>query len=869
MLFKIDVQDLATQKILNIGRSLVGISTSAVIAVTGVRSLRDALREFGTEELAINRLRNSLRNMGRDVDAETRRMITQAQAIQRVTTFTDDQVLSIQGLLTAYGLQADELDRATQAAVDYAATGKLSLETSAQLIGKAFLGVTNTLRRYGIVVSESATRTEKFDQVLGFIEGRFGGMAAANVDTYIGRMDQLSNSFNDVREAVAGAIAPALQDVAVELKQLADATADWVQANEEAIGSGFVVFLEGLKGTVEGVTEAFRAFRDIFVTVAGDAGDWKALVELTGKWSTPVQETTIEDRARAGGMLAARPRAELQGELDALQDRMKYSIGDYLVSQQKREAELREALAVQMGMFKKAWDTAAGFMSATGFGTQSSGGAQDYLDFRSVLDQISSAEMGVESARLNEKSVQRQVDGERELLKLRQELNGESEESVRLKELELDRTVALATEARLVREVELAGIREKLQDPKFGSLSANAEIKPEEEARGRAAAQELEDIRAQLAAMEQQRELVGQIGDQRQKTAQVSAQEEQSLIELGNRRAQIEYEIEAGQRGSASGLREIADLMEEVNRPIEQRLVMEAAATEDIRLQSQLLGELAQRQQEVTAAKREAALAEERDRRLRAEAENRAPVLSTGRELNTFNRNIALRQATGGVTDREAIGQRHELTMRSLYAQLGAQQDDARSQDLAKQIPALEEIVALTEQITAEEENYRLQLQLANDEIKIMKEGIGEAQQFLGNLSTLTSGINTGWDQAVGAVGNFLDRLSAAIGIYQQLIKLQETLNILQGIATIFGGPGAGAAVGAAGGQASAVLGPGQGAGMSTIQPPGKSAAVVKVEVINTVPVKNNFESNDRWAESARGKRTIRAVTDTGGGGKI
>jgi len=180
-------------------------------ALTGlVVFLGDSLRSFLEADRAVNKLNAALKTQGVYTAALSGELQRFATELQRQTTFSDEAILSAQALFTTFGLAGSEMKRATQAAVDLSAGLGIDLTTSAMLVGKAFTGSTEMLSRYGIRIAENIPASERFSEVLRQINDRFGGRAVAELDSYQGRIQNLKNRFDDIKEQIGEALIPVL-----------------------------------------------------------------------------------------------------------------------------------------------------------------------------------------------------------------------------------------------------------------------------------------------------------------------------------------------------------------------------------------------------------------------------------------------------------------------------------------------------------------------------------------------------------------------------------------------------------------------------------------------------------------------------------
>jgi hypothetical protein len=93
-----------------------------------------------------------------------------------------------------------------------AQTGK-PLEAVSNSLGKAFEGNTAALGRLGIGLSAAELKTMSFEQVQGQLTDLFGGAAAANAETYEGRIARLRVAFDEAKEGIGARLLPIIEDL--------------------------------------------------------------------------------------------------------------------------------------------------------------------------------------------------------------------------------------------------------------------------------------------------------------------------------------------------------------------------------------------------------------------------------------------------------------------------------------------------------------------------------------------------------------------------------------------------------------------------------------------------------------------------------
>ena len=89
------------------------------------------------------------------------------------------------------------------------ATGK-PLESVANSLGRAFDGNTTSLGKLGIGLDAAELKTMTFTEVQGRLTDLFGGAAAANADTYAGKIARVQIAFDEAKETLGAALLPIL-----------------------------------------------------------------------------------------------------------------------------------------------------------------------------------------------------------------------------------------------------------------------------------------------------------------------------------------------------------------------------------------------------------------------------------------------------------------------------------------------------------------------------------------------------------------------------------------------------------------------------------------------------------------------------------
>lgn len=175
----------------------VALSTGAVIKF-GV----DALRSFAESERGANQFAGAMRNLGvytREALAEN---LAFAASMQRATVYSDEEVVGVMKLLTTYGMYGKALRETTQDVLDLATRKDLDLHTATMTLGKAFDGEVGRLKLLGIHFTDTGSKAANFAQITSEVRRIAGGAAAEEMGTYAGKVKNLGNAWDEVKESI-------------------------------------------------------------------------------------------------------------------------------------------------------------------------------------------------------------------------------------------------------------------------------------------------------------------------------------------------------------------------------------------------------------------------------------------------------------------------------------------------------------------------------------------------------------------------------------------------------------------------------------------------------------------------------------------
>jgi len=269
----------------------LGRMAGTALAMAGVggglyalqRGLRSAVMAAAEQEKAENALHAAIgKNIGQYKNY--------AAAIQKQTIYGDEQILSQMAYAANLGVTSDKLKEATKAAVGLAARFRIDLASAMMLVGRASQGQTQLLTRYGIVIDQSLSDQDKFNELLRIGADSFYLAEEAAKDS-AGTYQQFRNMMSDIAETIGGPLMKGLTDMARE-----------VVKNKEGWQEFFRVQTEGWAEVLSG----FENVRDVI----------KELQSMKEKEAIKPLSQQDYNMWIAGGPAAKPPAALPQGILD-------------------------------------------------------------------------------------------------------------------------------------------------------------------------------------------------------------------------------------------------------------------------------------------------------------------------------------------------------------------------------------------------------------------------------------------------------------------------------------------------------------------------------------------------------------------------
>lgn len=305
--FEKDGFDNARESISKLGTT-AGLMAAAVLAAA-----TKAAFAAGEQERAQNSLAQAMVTAGTWTEKAYKHNLEYAASLQTMTEYGDEAIIGVQRRLSNFGIEGKALDNLTRATIDLAAAQEMDLASAADLVAKTVGSTTNSLARYGVKIEGAAGSTERAQSAVKAISGLWGGAAAANADTFTGRVTQLKERFGEWIEDVGTIVMPIFEEfVDFITNDILPIMEDWTtKIKDSGIGVGVLALgVRGLVNVLIGVKAAFdigtTAVSAFFDAITGNIkGAKQGIEDIKNKVMeyadqlkmTAIIETKITDRA--------------------------------------------------------------------------------------------------------------------------------------------------------------------------------------------------------------------------------------------------------------------------------------------------------------------------------------------------------------------------------------------------------------------------------------------------------------------------------------------------------------------------------------------------------------------------------------------
>jgi hypothetical protein len=275
-----------------------GKAAGAAFAVAGAAALaysavllKQGVESAIADEQAQEKLALTLQNVTNATDAQIKAVEDQILKTSLLTGKTDDELRPSFERFVRATKDSEEALKLQQVALDVSAGSGKSLEAVTNAMAKAAEGNTGALSKLGVGLTAAQLKTMSLDEITAQLATTFGGQAAAQADTFAGKMARLKVAFDEGKETIGSfvldAITPMIDTV---VNQVIPTIANFINS----IGG-----TDGLKGAFQGVIDLVVtifapileglkfAFDQIKDAVIGNKDEFKALFKFLKDFVAP------------------------------------------------------------------------------------------------------------------------------------------------------------------------------------------------------------------------------------------------------------------------------------------------------------------------------------------------------------------------------------------------------------------------------------------------------------------------------------------------------------------------------------------------------------------------------------------------------
>jgi len=141
-------------------------------------------------------------------------LVDQANALQILTGFGDEEILMAQATLAQYVREEAKIIELTKATLDFAAAKGMDLKAASELVGKSIGTSTNALMRYGVTVEGATGGQDRFNTAMeGLTKKGILGQSEARMGAFNVRIEASKGIMGDVAQVIGAKMIPFLTRV--------------------------------------------------------------------------------------------------------------------------------------------------------------------------------------------------------------------------------------------------------------------------------------------------------------------------------------------------------------------------------------------------------------------------------------------------------------------------------------------------------------------------------------------------------------------------------------------------------------------------------------------------------------------------------
>lgn len=193
-----DSQDKTNSTMGAAAGTIAKFAAAAAAAKGAYDLLANSVEAYAQKQQAVAGLDASLAARGQLTREYREELQALAGELQSLTAVGDDAWYQVFQKLTQFGADRTNIEQYTHAVKNLAGFMGGDVTSAAELFGRALEGNFSALSRYGIKVDQSASQTDKLNQLMEQLATRGGGVMEARARTLAGSMDQVNNVVGDL-----------------------------------------------------------------------------------------------------------------------------------------------------------------------------------------------------------------------------------------------------------------------------------------------------------------------------------------------------------------------------------------------------------------------------------------------------------------------------------------------------------------------------------------------------------------------------------------------------------------------------------------------------------------------------------------------
>ena len=246
------------QKVGEFGKKVAAafaVAAAAAVAYAGKLAV-DGVKSAIEDEQAQLRLAAALRTATGATDAQIKATEEYIRSTQLATGITDNDLRASFQRLSVSTKDATKSQQLLTLAIDISKGSGKDLNSVVEALSKAYEGQDTRLVRLGIGITQADAKAMDFTETTKALTNLYGGAAAANAETFQGRIDRLKQAFEEAKEEIGYRLLPFIERfVSLIINQV-------VPKLQE-----FAAYFDPIKQAIKDNQEAFDAFGQFVVDV--------------------------------------------------------------------------------------------------------------------------------------------------------------------------------------------------------------------------------------------------------------------------------------------------------------------------------------------------------------------------------------------------------------------------------------------------------------------------------------------------------------------------------------------------------------------------------------------------------------------------